>query len=154
MTDEYIFIQDMLKRHNISVSQLAEAASMADSTMYEYTGGRRKNPPLCIYRALYALTEDPCVLDLVIGDVESFVIPMPKKGVDDTGEATMKKLIEKRKKDIECEMAILEILSDGKIDAEDKTAIEQYRQAHPESIKLSAQVYHSIMRQYQGSIEK
>lgn len=154
MTDEYIFIQDMLKQHNLSVSQLAEAAAMADSTVYEYTGGRRKNVPLSIYRALYALSEDPRVLDLVIGDVESFVIPMPKRDVDDTGEATMKKLIEKRKKDIECEMAILEILSDGKIDGDDKAAIEQYRQAHPESIKLSAQVYHSIMQQYQKAIER
>lgn len=154
MTDEYIFIQDMLKQHNISVSQLAEAADMADSTVYEYTGGRRKNAPLGIYRALYALTEDPRVLDLLIGDVESFVVPMPKRGVDDTGEATMKKLIEKRKKDIECEMAILEILSDGKIDRDDKEAIEQYRQAHPESIKLSAQVYHSIMQQYNMAAKK
>lgn len=154
MIDEYIFIQDMLKKHNISVSRLADKAEMADSTVYEYTGGRRKNAPLAIYRALYALTEDPLVLDLVIGDVESFIIPMPKKGTEETSEATMKKLIEKRKKDIECEMAILEILSDGRIDASDNIAIDQYRQAHPESIKLSAQVYHTIIQQYERAIKK
>ncbi|MCK5000770.1 MAG: hypothetical protein KAS23_14605 [Anaerohalosphaera sp.] len=154
MTDEHIFIQDLLKQHNVSVSQLAQSADMADSTVYEYTGGRKKYVPLAIYRALYALTEDPRVLDLVIGDVESFVIPMPKKGADNSSEATMKRLIEKRKKDIECEIAILNILADGRIDEEDKDAIAEYKQAHPESIKLSAQVYHNIMYQYEKATNK
>lgn len=154
MTDEHIFIQDLLKEYNISISQLAEAAGMADSTAYEYTGGRKKYAPLDIYRALYELTEDPRILNLVIGKVESLVIPLPKKGVDDSSEATMKRLIEKRKKDIECEIAILNILADGKIDEEDKDAIDQYKKAHPQSIKLSAQVYHNIMYQYENATKK
>ncbi|AQT69260.1 hypothetical protein STSP2_02449 [Anaerohalosphaera lusitana] len=151
MTSEHIFIQEVLATHNISIQQLANAADLAAPTVYEYTGGRRKHIPLCIWRALYALTEDIRILDLIIGEVDRFVCPLPKTP-DETHNDTLARLIEKRRKDIECEMAILEILADGQIDAEDRVAVEQYKNAHPESMKLSAQIYYSIIKKYEQAI--
>lgn len=153
MEDEHILVQDILKRHNISVSQLAEKAGMADSTLYEYTGGRRKNMPVSVWRALFELTEDVRIPELIIGDVESFIVPMPKKGVDDCPQDTLKKLIQKRKKDLECEIAILDILADGKIDKDDWKAIEQYRDVHPEAVMLDSQIFHTIINQYESAVK-
>jgi transcriptional regulator with XRE-family HTH domain len=154
MEDEHILAQEILKKHNVSVSQLAEKANMADSTLYEYTGGRRKNMPLSVWRALYELTEDVRIPELIIGAVESFVIPMPKRGIDDCPQDTLLKLIQKRRKDLECEMAILDILADGKINSDDWKAIEQYRDVYPDAVKLGAQIYHTIMRQYEEAVKK
>jgi transcriptional regulator with XRE-family HTH domain len=154
MEEEHILVQEILKRHKVSVSQLAEKIGMADSTLYEYTGGRKKNVPVCIWRALYALTQDVRIPELIVGEVESFIVPVPKQGVDDTTEGTLKRLIEKRKKDLECEIAILDILGDGRIDEDDWKAIEQYRDVHPEAVKLDAQIYHTIIRQYENSLKK
>lgn len=153
MEDEHILMQDILKRHNISVSQLAEKAGMADSTLYEYTGGRRKNMPVSVWRALFALTEDVRIPELIIGEVESFVVPMPKKGIEDCPRGTLKKLIQKRRKDLECEIAILDILADGKIDKDDWKAIEQYRDAHPEAVMLDSQIFHTINSQYEDAVK-
>ena len=152
MEDEHLLVQDLLKRHNLSVSALAQAADMADSTLYEYTGGRRKNIPLRVWRALFELTEDVRILELLTGRVEVFVVPMPKPAPENVTADTLKRLIEKRKMDIECERAILDILSDGRIDRADHEAIEQYRQAHPDAIRLDAQIYRTIMDHYERSL--
>ena len=63
----------------------------------------------------------------------------------------LKQLIEKRKVDLECEMAILDILADGKIDRADRAAIDRYRDAYPEAMKLEAQIYFTIMAAYDKS---
>lgn len=154
MGSEHILVQEILKKHGVSVSQLADKVGMADSTLYEYTGGRKKNIPLSIWRALYALTEDVRIPDLIVGEVESFIVPMPKSGIDDCPQGTLKQLIEKRRKDLECEMAILDILADGRIDGDDYKAIEQYRDVHPEAVKLDAQIYHTIISQYEKSTRR
>ena len=154
MESEHILVQEILKKHGVSVSQLADKVGMADSTLYEYTGGRKKNIPLPIWRALYALTEDVRIPDLIVGEVESFIVPMPKSGIDDCPQGTLKQLIQKRRKDLECEMAILDILADGRIDRDDAKAIEQYRDVHPEAVKLDAQIYHTIISQYEKSTNK
>ena len=154
MESEHILVQEILKKHGVSVSQLADKAGMADSTLYEYTGGRKKNIPLPIWRALYALTEDVQIPELIVGEVESFIVPMPKSGIDDCPRDTLKRLIQKRRKDLECEMAILDILADGRIDRDDAKAIEQYRDVHPEAVKLDAQIYHTIISQYEKSTGK
>jgi len=154
MEEEHILVQEILKRHNVSVSQLADKVGMADSTLYEYTGGRRKSVPVAIWRALYALTEDVRIPELIIGEVESFVVPMPKRGGDDLAEDTLKRLIAKRRKDLECEMAILDILADGKVNDRDWKAIEQYRDAHPDAVMLDAQIYHTIIGQYEEAMRR
>jgi hypothetical protein len=148
MVEEHIFVQDCLKKHNVSISALAEKAGMGDSTLYEYTGGRKKNIPLPVWRALYELTEDVTILELVTGDVPSFVVPIPECDPQDASDYTVKRLIEKRRKDLECEMAILDVLADGKIDRNDKIAVDKYRIAHPEAQKLSAQIYKIITDMY------
>jgi len=154
MEEEHILAQEILKRHNVSVSQLADKVGMADSTLYEYTGGRKKSIPICVWRALYSLTQDVRIPELIIGEVESFIVPMPRRGVEDGTECTLKRLIEKRRKDLECEIAILDILADGRIDEDDWKAIEQYRDAHPEAVMLDAQIYHTINGQYEDSLRK
>ncbi len=154
MESEHILVQEILKKHDVSVSQLADKVGMADSTLYEYTGGRKKNIPLPIWRALYALTEEVRIPELIVGEVESFIVPMPKSGIDDCPQGTLKQLIEKRRKDLECEMAILDILADGRIDRDDAKAIEQYRDVHPEAVKLDAQIYHTIISEYEKALNK
>ncbi|HPD45306.1 MAG TPA: hypothetical protein P5279_00620 [Anaerohalosphaeraceae bacterium] len=154
MEEEHILLQEILKRHNVSVSQLADKVGMADSTLYEYTGGRKKSIPCSVWRALYALTLDVRIPELIIGEVESFVVPMPKRAVDEVPEDTLKRLIAKRRKDLECEMAILDILADGNIDEKDWKAIEQYRDAHPEAVMLDAQIYQTIIQRYEEALKR
>ncbi len=154
MTDEYLLVQDLLKKYNISISQVAARCGMADSTLYEYTGGRRKYIPLCVWRALFELTEDIRILELVTGIVETFVVPVPKKCDSQFDGETLKNLIEKRKKDIECETAILDILADGKIDHNDWQAIEHYKKAYPEALKLAAQIYYTIIKKFENGEKK
>lgn len=152
MREEYILVQEILKEYDITISQLAGQAGMADSTVYEYTGGRKKHLPLSIWRALYELTEDARIPDLITGDVESFIVPLPKQEGECCTDETLKKLIEKRKKDIECETAILDILADGQVNKEDWKAIELYKKSHPEALKLNAQIYYNIMQWYDDAI--
>ena len=149
MVDEHLFVQEILRKHDVSVSQLAERAGLADSTVYEYTGGRKKTIPIDLWRALFELTQDVRILQLVTGSVETFVAPIPHISATDATSDALRQLIDKRRKDIECEMAILTILSDGKIDRKDWQAIEQYRDAHPESLKLSVQIYRTITRKFE-----
>jgi transcriptional regulator with XRE-family HTH domain len=143
--DEHLLVQELLKEHDLSVTQLAQRAGLADSTMYEYTGGRRKNIPLIIWRALYELTEDVRIANLIIGEGKGFLVPIPHPDKIDTSEATLKQLIEKRKTDIECEIAILDILADGRVDKADRVSIDRYRHAYPEAIRLESQIYYTIM---------
>ena len=152
MATEYVVLQELMTKHDITVSQLALKASLADSTVYEYTGGRKKNIPMPIWKALYEITEDSAILNLVIGEVETFVVSMPKDFSD--SDAALKKLIEKRKKDIECETEILNILSDGKINKNDYVAINKYKALHPETIKLSNQIYHAITTEFKNAIKQ
>jgi len=151
--EEFLLVQDLLKQYNLSVSQLAAKAGLADSTVYEYTGGRKKHIPIAVWRALFTLTEDLRILDLIVADVDCVLVPLPKTALG-AGPETLKQLIEKRKKDIECETAILDILSDGTVDEKDWEAIEHYRVAHPEALKLSAQIYYTIMNAYEQALEK
>ncbi len=152
LSDEHLLVQELLKEHDLSVTQLAQRAGLADSTVYEYTGGRRKNIPLIVWRALYELTEDVRIANLIIGEGKGFLVPIPHPDTIDTSEATLKQLIEKRRIDIECEVAILDILADDKIDKTDRNAIERYRHAYPDAIKLEAQIYHTIMACYDKNI--
>jgi hypothetical protein len=149
LTDEHLFVQDVLRDRDITVTQLAQRAGLADSTVYEYTGGRRNNIPMVVWRALYELTEDVRIPNLVMGEGKGFMVPIPHPNSIDTDESALKQLIEKRKVDLECEMAILDILADGKIDRADHEAIHRYRDAHPEAMKLEAQIYYTIMAAYE-----
>ena len=45
-------------------------------------------------------------------------------------------------------------VDDGKIDEADWKAVEQYRDAHPEAVMLDAQIYHTIIEQYETSLKK
>jgi len=153
MEDEHLFVQELLRRHNLSISAVAQAAGMADSTLYEYTGGRRKNIPMRVWRALFELTQDVRIVELLTGHVEVFVVPVPKPEPEDVTAETLKRLIQKRRMDIECEQAILDILADGRIDQADREAIEQYRQAHPDAIRLDAQIYYTIMHHYEQALK-
>lgn len=149
LTEEHLFVQDLLRDRDITVTQLAQRAGLADSTVYEYTGGRRKNIPLVVWRALYELTEDVRIPNLIMGEGKGFMVPIPHPDLIDPSEMTLKQLIEKRKTDLECEMAILDIVADGKIDKADRMAIERYRDSYPEAMKLEAQIYFTIMEAYE-----
>lgn len=152
LTDEHLFVQDVLRDRDITVTQLAQRAGLADSTVYEYTGGRRKNIPLIVWRALYELTEDVRIPNMVMGEGKGFMVPIPDPNSIDTDESALKQLIEKRKIDLQCEIAILDILADGKIDRADRAAIDRYRDAYPEAMKLEAQIYFTIMAAYEKSM--
>ena len=128
MDAEYLILQEIMTKHDITVSQLVLKASLADSTVYEYTGGRKKNIPIPIWKALYEITEDSAILNQVIGEVETFVVSKPK--------------------DFECKTEILNILYDGKINKDGFDAINKYKGLHPETIKLSNQIYHAITTEF------
>ena len=117
-----------MTKHDITVSQLVLKASLADSTVYGYTGGRKKNIPILLWKALYEITEDSVILNLVIGEVETIVVFIPK--------------------DFECKTEILNILSDAEINKDDLNAIRKYKGLHRETIKLNNQIYHDITTEF------
>ena len=88
---------------------------------------------------------------MVMGEGKGFMVPIPDPNSIDTDESAIKQLIEKRKVDLQCEIAILDILADGKIDRADRAAIDRYRDAYPEAMKLEAQIYFTIMAAYEKS---
>ncbi len=151
MKSENLLMQDLLSKYDITISQLAQKCGLADSTVYEYTGGRKKNIPVNIWRALFELTEDMLILELITGNSEIFAVPKPKFNRENIDNATLQKLIEKRRKDLECEMAILEILSDGKVDKTDHQSVETYKSVQPESFKLGWQIYSIITNEFQSN---
>jgi hypothetical protein len=150
LTDEHLFVQDVLRDRDITVTQLAQRAGLADSTVYEYTGGRRKNIPMVVWRALFELTEDVRIPNLVMGEARDSW-SRSRIRIRSTPMNPRSSNSSKNARSIWNAIAILDILADGKIDRADNEAIHRYRDAHPEAMKLEAQIYYTIMAAYEKS---
>jgi len=145
MEDLHLFVQELLREHNLSVAQLAQKADLAASSTYEYTGGRHPNTTwITLLRGLFALTEDIRIPELLTGEVPCMMIPIPKTIRDHCDLSTLKDLYEMQRKQLQRTEAMLAILADGKVDLHDREAMDQLNASHHESIKLEAQLYYTI----------
>lgn len=137
MTTEYdampydaTLLSDVISQHNITVPALAMRSGYDDKSIYRYLSGERTVPSTVI-RAAFELTLDMRLVGLVSGMIPVSMmvakfsnakpprIPPLDQLIPETCNAT--------KSAAEALQYIARILADSKIDATDKTAIENYK---------------------------
>lgn len=145
MSDDHILLQSLLVAYDIPVKQLAMWTGYAATTVYKYRDGAKTIPSI-IWRVLYRHTHDHRIVELMTGDVPVIVTPLPA-GNGDTA-ATLSTLIEARGHELEWERVILDILSDGKVDALDRRQVAQIKDRFPMMLSTLVQLQQTITRQY------
>ena len=145
VSDDNIFLQQILEKHGITVKQLAMYSGRAASTIYKYLAGEL-TIPMHIWSTIYVRTFDASILNLITAGAPVMIVSlMTAKQADD---ASIAKMLQVRRGQIDCEEYILKILEDGKIDSADSPAIAQYRQAFTEMISSQAQIHNAITTRF------
>lgn len=123
-------LSDVLSQHNVTVPALAMRSGYDDKSIYRYLSGERTVPSTVI-RAAFELTLDMRLVGLVSGMIPVSMtvakvanakparIPPLDQLIPETCNAT--------KSAAEALQYIAKVLADSKIDASDKTAIENYK---------------------------
>ena len=146
VSDDNIFLQLLIEKHNISPKQLASWTGRATSTVYKYLSGEIAIPSV-IFRCLFERTLDITILNIIIGTIPCIVAPLTCATIPPDA-ATLTKLIDDRLKQIKCEQYALQILKDGKVDQSDAAAIAHYKDAFSEMVSTEAQIYQAILHEY------
>jgi len=146
VSDDNIFLQTLLEKHGISPKQIAGWTGRGVSTVYKYLSGELTIPSV-VWRSIFDHTLDPTVFAIVRGDIPCVIAPMIVLNTSiDT--ATLEHLVSMRQAQLKCEQYILNILTDGKIDKSDVTAVANYRLAFQDSMSAQIQIYHAINSKY------
>ncbi len=145
MNDDHILLQSLLAVHDIPIKQLAMWTGYATPTVYKYHDGTKTIPSI-IWRVLYKHTGDHRIVELMTGDVPVIVTPMPTGKADSA--ATLGALIQARAKEIDWERNILDILSDGKVDALDRKLVADIKKRFPDMISKLVRIQQMITHQY------
>ena len=148
VSDDNFLLGDILEEHDITVKQLAMATGRAAPTVYRYCSGESTIPSI-VWRVLYKKTGDPRIVKLITGDVpviEVPLLPVGKKAGDDT--ATFGQLINNRRKEIEFERRILNILEDGRVDKLDSKDIAELKKIFPGMIEGASRIFQAITNEY------
>jgi hypothetical protein len=143
VSDDNIFLQLLLEKHNINAKQLACWTGRASSTIYKYLSGEITIPSV-VWRSIFDHTLDVAVFNVVRGDIPCVIAPLDKVGIS-LNAASLSKLLEVRKRQLKCEEYVLQILADGKVDASDIAAIANYKLAFPDMVSSQAQIYQAIL---------
>ncbi len=146
VSDDHILLQQVIEDHGIPAKQLAILTGRAASTVYKYLAGGLSIPSV-VWRQLYQKTQDPRIAQLITGDVMVAIVPLAA-GTMKVDAATLGKLIEARKKQIECEGYVLRILEDGKIDESDRAVVQKYKKGFLEMVISQSQIFQAITGQY------
>jgi len=143
MSDDYLLLDAVLEDNPaITVKRLAVETGLGTSTLYRYRIGGATIPSI-VWRALWRLTGDERILGLITGGTPTIVVRLTG-GDCGPDEATIKRLLEMRQRQIACEQAIIEIIKDEKIDSDDRKMIDVYKQDFPEMIESQYQIYQAI----------
>jgi len=147
VSDDNIFLQQLLDKHNICAKQLALWSGRAASTVYKYLSGELTIPTV-VWRSIFERTLDISILKLFTGEISCIFAPLVKIAAKPDA-TTMSHLLKMRQKQIKCEKYILQILDDGKIDKSDVHAIANYKLAFPDMISTQAQIYQAITNEFE-----
>jgi len=146
VSDDNIFLQLLLEKHNISARQLKGWTGIAESTIYKYLSGERTIPSI-IWRSIFAHTHDIAVFNLIAGDVPCIIATISKQPFVLNSDA-LRQLLMMRQKQLYLEQLILDILEDGRVDSSDTKAVANYRLAFPDMVTAQAQIYQAILNAY------
>jgi len=146
MSDDHLLMSELLEAHGITVKQLALGSGYAASHIYRFLAGHA-TIPMIIWRVLWEKTSDQRIIRLITGETTVEVIPLLEQ-VPKLDKATIRHLHNERRKQIECEGLVLDILADGVIDGHDRKRIAEYRRAFPELIQSLYQTYQAINDAY------
>ena len=146
VSDDNILLQQILERHGFCAKQLASWTGRAASTIYKYLSGELTIPSI-IWRAIFERTFDTQIFRLFAGEMVCIFAPLDKLTLQPDA-ASLKRLLDMRRKQINCEEYILQILIDGKVDASDTTAIANFKLAFPDMISAQAQIYQAILHEH------
>ena len=143
MSDDYMLLRDILEHsQTVNVKRLALETGLGESTLYRYWLGGATIPSI-VWRTLWRLTGDHRILALITGGTPTVVVRL-QNGEVKLDRATIGHLLETRQKQIDCERSVLEIIADGKIDANDREAIEKYKRDFPAMIESLYQTFVAI----------
>ena len=105
VSDDFLLLEDIRDEYGITVKKLALETGRAGSTVHRYCNGGATIPSN-IWRALYRLTGDGRIIKLFLGDIPHVVVPLPDEPLE-INEATIKRLLEMRQRQIDCEGAAM-----------------------------------------------
>jgi len=151
MSDDYMLLRELLDDVNhplVTIGRLALETGLGTSTLYRYAAGGATIPSI-VWRALWRLTGDHRITELITAGSEAMVVKLPS--VDFVAdEAGVRQMLEVRETQIACERAILEIIKDGKIDSDDRNMIAVYKKDFPAMIEAQWQIYKAITERGNG----
>lgn len=143
VSDDNIFLQQVMEKHGITVKQLAMFTGRAAPTIYKYLSGDLTIPSI-VWRSIFERTADVTIFNLFIGSIPCSIAPLvPLKA--GPNKATLASLLTMRKKQIAVEGYVLRILADGEIDESDNIAIANYRLAFPDMVSAQTQIFQAII---------
>jgi hypothetical protein len=147
--NDALILRQIKDDHGITTKQLADWCGYADPTMYRFCSGDTRIPS-AVWRILYAKTQDPRIPKIVTGDEPVMLIRLD--GDDYHADAaTIQKLLETRRAEIEFEQQLLLILEDGVVNAKDRAAVVELKDRFPAMIQSLSRIYAGVMEQYKNS---
>ncbi len=140
------FLQLLMEKHNINAKQLAGWIGRTPITIYKYLSGELTIPSV-VWRAIFDHTLDITVFNIVKGELPCVISPLAAL-MNPPDAATLKEIIDTRKKHHKHEDYILQILQDGIVDASDSAAIAKYKEIFPLAVAAESQLFQVILREY------
>jgi hypothetical protein len=131
VSDDSLLLSQVMDEHELTARWLATRVGRSIAQVYKYLAGEATIPSV-VWRAVYERTADLRVLRLFVGEAPVIVAPLPEGRRDLPGD--LGSLIVIRKRQLACEEELLNILADGRVDANDRAAIERYRRNHDEAM--------------------
>jgi len=119
VSDDYILLNKIIDKYDITVKKLVEMTGRATSTVYGYTEGK-VNIPSIVWRAVYKLTHDVRIIELFIGDLPVMVVPLLDGQIKLDAEG-FEILVKMRQTQIEFEQLAVTAVSTGEVNEEFKT---------------------------------
>jgi hypothetical protein len=152
MSDDHLTLSAVCEEHDAGPKWLASATGRSLAQVYRYLSGEATIPSL-IWRVLYGRTRDLRIVQLMTGDVPVVFVDVDDNRSDyERHDApTLKQLVRCRRRHLECEENILDMLADGRIDRKDAAAFAAYQRNHPAAMQTAHKLYLQIKDEYERS---
>jgi transcriptional regulator with XRE-family HTH domain len=139
-----------LEYEGMTRKQMAAYTGTSYQQTCRYVNGEC-NVPTEFLNLLYRATKDARLIELITLGTKTVMLTSVDEHppVDDIHFMTS--VMEQRKKELQAELHLLEILADGRIDRRDKLAIEQYDKVFHESIQHNYVIHEAVMAAYRKS---
>lgn len=147
VSDDHILLADIVEKNDITVKQLATLTGLAASSIYKYLAGICVIPTV-IWRAVYKMTWDIRINQLVTGDVPQVIVPLVNVSKIKIDSDKFDSLVEMRQELIAFESEILIIITSDDNEGERSRAIEKLKQQFPKVISSQVQLFQAITGSY------